>query len=223
MTRRRARLDGMSLAPMVAAQPSRDGGAAFAILHGRSQQTGALMNRTVAVAACLVLTRLGVDGPATASAQSTPVTLGESPAALARDSLADQVSVTRPLTGAVIGSAAGFLVGGITGGYIGGNRCIDPGASDTCDWLRGMAVGTVVGVTLGAPVGATLFNNRQGARHWSLLASAAIAGAGIAAFHNVGDDPTSSSRNNKLYAIMIGVPVLQILSSTWIEVHTSRK
>jgi hypothetical protein len=86
-----------------------------------------------------------------------------------------------------------------------------------------MAIGTAVGVTVGTPVGAHLFNNRRGALAWSLLASAAIAGAGVMAIQKVEDDPTGSSRSNKLYAIMIGVPVLQILSSTWIEVHTSRQ
>ena len=180
------------------------------------------MTRYSAVITVLIWTILGPMRPEGAAAQSIVLSRDASSRALSDRPAAAEVPVTRPLTGAVVGGAAGFVLGGLTGGYIGGHRCVDPGASDTCDWLHGMAVGTAVGVTLGTPVGAHLFNNRRGALPWSLLTSAAIAGAGVIAIQQVEDDPTGSSRNNKLYAIMIGVPLLQILSSTWIEVHTSR-
>jgi hypothetical protein len=166
---------------------------------------------------------LGSIRPPKAAAQSIVQKRDEAAGVQTRRAVAADAQMTRPFAGAVIGGAAGVLVGGIAGGYIGGNRCIDPGASDTCDWLRGMAVGTVVGVSLGAPLGAHLFNKREGALHWSLIASAAIAGVGFAAFNALEDDPPTTSRNTKLRALMIGVPVLQVIASTVIEVRTSRE
>jgi hypothetical protein len=159
--------------------------------------------------ALLIGTLLGLGRPSAITAQN--------------GSIAEQTTVGRPLLGAVLGSAAGGLVGGITGLYIGGNRCIDPGASDTCDWLRGMAVGTTIGVTLGAPVGAHLLNSRRGSLPLSVLASAAIGTAGVLAFRNLEDNPLTRGRNNAIYTIMIGVPVLQVVSSTLIEMRTSPK
>ena len=174
--------------------------------------------------ALLICTLLTATQTSAAAAQSNPFrdrSPSHSPYPQ-RVSTADQTTVGRPLLGAVLGSAGGALIGGITGLYIGGNRCIDPGASDTCDWLRGMAVGTTVGVTLGAPVGAHLMNNRRGSLPLSVLASAAIGTAGVLAFRNLQNNPLSSGRNSAIYSIMIGVPVLQIISSTVIEVQTSR-
>jgi hypothetical protein len=132
-------------------------------------------------------------------------------------------STGRALTGALIGSAGGALVGGITGLWIGGNRCIDPGNPDSCDWLRGMVVGVAVGTTLGAPVGAHLLNRRRGALHYSLLASAVIAGAGIVALRAADRSAQGSRRTATLNGILIGVPVLQVIAATVIETRTSRR
>jgi hypothetical protein len=119
----------------------------------------------------------------------------------------------------LLGGVAGGLVGGITGFYIGGKRCVDPGVGETCHYLDGGAAGVFAGVTLGVPVGAHLLNQRRGSLPLSLLASVAIAGAGIAAFQ--GSD--ANHNDNAFFTIVIGVPVLQVVTSTVIESVTSRR
>jgi hypothetical protein len=129
----------------------------------------------------------------------------------------------RAFVGAVLGGAAGALVGGLTGLYVGSNRCYEPANPDSCDWIRGTAVGTVVGITVGTPVGAHLMNRRRGALGWSLVASAVVGGLGIIAFKAVDDPIRGESRRELRNAVLISVPVLQVITSTLIETRSGRR
>lgn len=129
----------------------------------------------------------------------------------------------RPLAGALLGGAAGVLAGGLAGVFIGGNRCADEGNPDSCQALGGLLLGAAVGHTVGAPVGAHLLNRRQGALPASLLASVAIAGAGVAALWAT-DRLDQHERNNAAQiSVAVAVPILQIVSSAIIEQRTSRR
>jgi hypothetical protein len=132
-------------------------------------------------------------------------------------------SFRRVLAGSFVGGAAGVLVGGTVGGFIGGNRCSSPGNPDSCDLIRGIAVGIVVGSTLGPPVGAHLFNRRQGSLAWSLVASAAIATAGGFAIDAADRNQSGSQRTTTLNAIIVGVPLLQVVTSAIVEYRTARR
>ena len=130
-------------------------------------------------------------------------------------------SLGRPLAGALLGGAAGALAGGIAGLYIGGNRCSSPGSSDTCLGLEGLAVGTVVGFTLGAPVGAYLLDHRRGSLPTSLLASVAIGGAGVAALAALERNVEHPRRRTFQVPLAIAVPVFQVVTAAIIERRTS--
>ena len=138
-----------------------------------------------------------------------------------RAPMAAASSAGRPIAGALLGGAAGVLIGGIAGAFIGGNRCSDPGNPDSCLALGGLLVGSGVGVTLGAPIGAHLLNRRQGALPVSILASAAIAGAGLATLWAT-DRLESHQRNNAAQlSFAVAVPILQVVSAAIIEQRTS--
>lgn len=131
---------------------------------------------------------------------------------------ANPPSVPRTFAGALLGGAAGTLVGGIVGAYIGGNRCSSPGNSDSCQLIEGIAVGSTVGVTIGTPIGAHLLNRRRGSLAASLVVSAAIATAGVVAVRAA----DRQGRDGLLRATIVAVPIAQLLTTTAIEVKTSR-
>jgi hypothetical protein len=130
----------------------------------------------------------------------------------------DPPSVARTFAGALLGGAAGTLAGGVAGAYVGGNRCSSPGNSDTCQLIEGILVGSAVGFAIGTPVGAHVLNRRRGSLTASLVASAAIATAGIVAVR----EANRERRNGLVRALIVSVPVVQLLSTTAIEVKTSR-
>jgi hypothetical protein len=131
--------------------------------------------------------------------------------------------VGRVAAGALLGGAAGLLAGSVTGLYVGGNRCHDPGNPDSCHWLDGLLVGAAVGVTVGTPGGAHLFNRRRGSLAWSLVASAALGVAGAAMFNAADGRPPGGGRNAMLATAVIAVPVLQVVSATIIETRTAKR
>jgi hypothetical protein len=121
----------------------------------------------------------------------------------------------------VLGGAAGALAGGIAGLYLGGNRCSSPGNPDSCLGLEGLAVGTAVGFTLGAPVGAHLLDRRHGSLPPSLLASVAIAGAGVAGLWALEQNVEHPRRRTFQVPLAIAVPVLQVVTAAIIEQRTN--
>ena len=132
-------------------------------------------------------------------------------------------SVGRPLIGAIAGGAAGLLVGGIAGAYIGDQHCASEGNPDSCYTIAGFFGGAAVGVTLGTPIGAHLMNRRHGNLTYSLLASTGIAVAGAIAIRQADIHVLGSSRTLVLNSLIVGVPLLQVVSSTLIESRTSRR
>ena len=143
--------------------------------------------------------------------------------ALGTRSLHAQPPAGRALTGALLGATAGALLGGLTGVFIGGNRCSESGNPDSCHAIDGMIVGAAVGVTLGTPVGAHLMNRRRGALPYSLLASAALAALGAVAFRAAHAHASGAQRATMQSAVVIMVPVLQIVTATVIETRSSRR
>jgi hypothetical protein len=132
-------------------------------------------------------------------------------------------STGRALGGAILGGAGGLLLGGITGLYVGGGRCSEAGNPDACKEFYGLLIGAGVGLTLGIPVGAHLLNRRQGSLPYSLLASAALAAVGAVALQSVEGSTDWEHRDNVRGTVVIGVPILQIVSTTLIESLTSRR
>lgn len=128
-------------------------------------------------------------------------------------------SIGRAFAGAVLGGAAGALAGGVAGTAVGSNDCYDRGNPDTCRWLEGLVIGGALGITVGIPVGAHLLNRRHGPLAWSLLASVGIATAGAIAFHQADLHARGAGRGTLLSGILIAVPVLQVVTSTVIEVR----
>jgi hypothetical protein len=136
----------------------------------------------------------------------------------------DQMApVGRVLAGGLLGGAAGLLVGGVTGLYVGGNRCNDPGNPDSCHLIDGLLIGAAVGFTLGTPSGAHVFGRRRGSLGWSLVASAALGLAGAALLNAADQRPPGGARNALLGTVVIGIPLLQVVSATIIETRTARR
>ncbi len=129
----------------------------------------------------------------------------------------------RSFLGALAGGAAGALVGGVAGAWIGGNRCVDAGNPDSCYLLLGTVTGLAVGMTIGTPLGAHLLNRRRGDLRTGLLASTAIAGAGLVAFRAADINVRGSARPATLNAILVAVPVLQVATATVIEGRTGAR
>jgi cyanophycinase-like exopeptidase len=140
------------------------------------------------------------------------------PAQSAVTSPASPPSVARTFAGALLGGAAGTLAGGVAGAYIGGNRCSSPGNSDTCQLIEGILVGSTVGFAIGTPVGAHLLNRRRGSLAASLIVSGAIATAGIVAVRAA----DRQQRNGLVRGIIVAVPIAQLVTTTAIEVKSSR-
>jgi hypothetical protein len=155
--------------------------------------------------------------PTAVRAQAAP------PAAAPTSVGAPRSSAGRALAGALAGGAVGALVGGLAGVYVGGNRCVDAGNPDTCYGIAGLFAGAAAGFTVGTPVGAHLLNRRQGALGPSLLTSAALAAGGVVAFQLADRHARGAARVGTLQAIVVAVPVLQLVSATVIETRTGRR
>jgi hypothetical protein len=126
-------------------------------------------------------------------------------------------------TGALAGGVGGALAGGLAGAFIGANRCTDVGQPDTCHTVGGILTGAALGFTVGAPLGAHAFDDRRGAVGRSLLVSTAIAVGGAAAFHLADTRMSGGARSATVGAILIAVPILQLISATAIETRTGRR
>lgn len=117
----------------------------------------------------------------------------------------------RPAPSAVslgLGGLVGGAVGTFAGAYLGAKA-----TEDECEdcFLEGLVYGGIAGESALLPLGVHLANGRRGNYGLSLLASAAIAGAGVglaAATHEEG--------------ILLAVPVAQLISAIAIERATGR-
>jgi hypothetical protein len=107
-------------------------------------------------------------------------------------------------TGGVLGGAVGLFAGALAGARLTQNDCED------CA-LVGAVYGAVAGGSALLPLGVHVANHGRGNFGMSLLSSLAIGGLGLAVAHE------SNSA-----AVMISVPVLQIVSSILIERKTER-
>jgi hypothetical protein len=107
-------------------------------------------------------------------------------------------------TGGVLGGAVGVLAGAVAGARLTGNDCEDCG-------LVGAVYGAVAGGSALLPLGVHVANGGRGNFALSLLSSLAIGGVGLAVAHE------SNSA-----AVMIPVPVLQLVSSILIERRAGR-
>jgi hypothetical protein len=108
------------------------------------------------------------------------------------------------------GSALGGALGGLLGGAAGYGAALATGCGGwNCLFLP--LAGSAVGVTVMAPVGAHLANEREGSLQISMLISAAIAAAGIGTVFltGVGDE-----------TMMLAIPLAQVAASTITEMVT---
>jgi hypothetical protein len=106
--------------------------------------------------------------------------------------------------GGIVGGAAGVVGGAIAGARAGQNRC------EECAIFGGIA-GAVAGGSVGLPLGVHVANGRRGSYLPALGASLAIGGAGLGMAMLANDA-----------AVMIPVPVLQMVAAILIERSTSR-
>lgn len=107
-------------------------------------------------------------------------------------------------TGGVIGGVVGVFAGALVGARLTEHDCEDCG-------LVGAVYGAVAGGSALLPLGVHVANRGRGNFGMSLLSSLAIGGVGLAVAHE------SNSA-----AVMIPVPILQIVSSILIERKTER-
>jgi hypothetical protein len=112
--------------------------------------------------------------------------------------------------GGLLGGAAGFFGGGFLGAVIACDQ--DDAADEGFCAIGGFVVGASIGESALIPLGVHVANGRRGSYGLSLLASAAIAGVGLAAAIPQGEG-----------AWLIPVPLAQIASSIAIERATARR
>ena len=124
--------------------------------------------------------------------------------------------------GATLGLATGALAGALAGGNYTSRNC-PTGDPDQClgQAFPGFIWGAGAGGTLGAPLGAYFTDRRQGSLPRSLLVSGAIFAVEVLALRSLIDDGRTEHLG-AVRGIVITAPLLQILSSTLIEVR-SRK
>jgi hypothetical protein len=106
--------------------------------------------------------------------------------------------------GGVLGGAAGLFGGAIVGAKLTEDDCDDCG-------IVGLVYGGIAGGSALLPLGVHVSNGRRGDYGKSLLASLALGAAGVALSHATDE-----------WAIMLAVPVAQLVSSIAIEPGTSR-
>jgi hypothetical protein len=150
--------------------------------------------------------------------KAAPVQISPAPAASVQGALVQPAQ--RPVPVLVLGGAATAAVGmvafGFVGALIGGNSCADIGNPDSCRGMEGGLWGAAVGYTVGIPAGVHLANGRAGRLGPSLLASAAIAGAGAAIGFGIGTDQS-------IAVAALSAPIIQMVSSVIIERRTARR
>lgn len=112
--------------------------------------------------------------------------------------------------GGLLGGAAGFFGGGFLGAVIACDQ--DDAADEGFCAIGGFVVGASIGESALIPLGVHLANGRRGNYGLSLLASAAIAGVGLAVAIPQGEG-----------AWLIPVPIAQIASSIAIERATAKR
>ena len=131
-------------------------------------------------------------------------------------------SPVRTAVGSVLGVAAGTVVGAIAGGGWTSRDCPE-GDPDAClgAAFPGFLWGAGVGATVGAPVGAWLGSGRNGNLATSLLASSALFAAEVIALRSIVRDGRTN-REGAAIAIVVAVPVLQVLVSTYLHARHGR-
>jgi hypothetical protein len=115
-----------------------------------------------------------------------------------------QVNPALLVAGGIAGGAVGVFGGGLIGGKLRENDCED------CA-LEGVVYGAVAGGSALLPLGVHVANGRRGNFGLSLLSSLAIGGVGLAVALEANEA-----------AVLIPVPVLQIVSSILIERATEK-
>jgi len=107
--------------------------------------------------------------------------------------------------GGIVGGAVGVFGGALAGARITQHDCEDCG-------LVGAVYGAVAGGSALLPLGVHVANRGRGNFGWSLLGSLAMGAAGLAVAHEANSA-----------AVMLPVPVLQIVSSILIERATEKR
>jgi len=130
-------------------------------------------------------------------------------------------STVRTAVGSVLGVAAGSVVGAFAGGGWTSRDCPE-GDPDAClgAAFPGFLWGAGIGATVGAPVGAWLGSGRNGNVAASLLASSALFAAEVLALRSIVNDGRTEHKGAAL-AIVVGVPVLQVVVSTYLHARST--
>ena len=161
---------------------------------------------------------LGVAVPAGAQwRQPAPISREVSPRPAPMHSAAVAGSTAVAVAGAVLGGAAAGVIGGLVGGSLTSRGC-NPGDPDGClgQALPGFVWGVGTGITLGVPLGAHLGGGRRGNLPRSLLVSSALFAAEVVVLNLLVDDGRTE-HGEAVRAIAITVPVLQVVSSVYVE------
>ena len=126
-------------------------------------------------------------------------------------------SAARTAVGSVLGVVAGSVIGAFAGGGWTSSDCPE-GDPDAClgAAFPGFIWGAGVGATVGAPVGAWLGSGRNGNVAKSLLASSALFAAEVLVLRSIVRDGRTNHEGAAL-AIVVAVPVLQVLVSTYLH------
>ena len=121
------------------------------------------------------------------------------------------------VVGGLLGGVAGLAGGGLLGGALTSRDC-EPGNPDQClgEAMPGFVWGAGTGMTVGIPLGAHLGNRRRGDLGRSLLVSAGLFAVEVLVLDQLVDDGRTQHMD-AIRSIAIGVPVLQLISSVWIE------
>ena len=191
------------------------------LVPGAFRQRGRGVYLPCAVTSSLVLPILAVvpllafGAPAAATQRPGPLALQGSPSLRpAAEAMPWAAQEGGPSTlalagGGLLGGAAGFFGGGFLGAVIACDQ--DDTADEGFCAIGGFVVGASIGESALIPLGVHLANGRRGNYGLSLLASAAIAGVGLAVAIPQGEG-----------AWLIPVPLAQIASSIAIERATAK-
>ena len=133
--------------------------------------------------------------------------------------VADGRTVFGATAGAVLGGLAGAIIGGWTASNAPPCQIGDP------DGCLGATIpraiwGTGIGITLGTPVGAHLGNHKRGNLLYTTLASTALFAGEVLALRSLIHEGRSDHAD-AVIGIAIGVPVLQIITTTIVERATA--
>jgi uncharacterized membrane protein YfcA len=144
--------------------------------------------------------------------------------AAARPALAqertDQIPNQRLLVRGLAGGAAGWIVGAFAvGGPLARANPFDSNQLDDGLWTPGIVIGFELGQAIGIPTAVHLANQRRGDLRASLLASFALASVGTLLLWTEDFDAVFESPSRQ--AVLIAVPVAQLLSSIYIERRTA--